>query len=77
MEAKDINKHLNHHDTANTLAYKAITTGAVIKKDGTTFNYDPQANILKVSDGLTSSYYEPLITADECDPFYRLLDQEM
>lgn len=75
MESKDINKHLNHHDTANTLAYKAITTGAVIKKDGTTFYYDESTNMLEVFDGVTASYYRPLITADEVDPFYELISK--
>lgn len=74
MEQKDINKHLNLNDTANTLAYKAIKLGGAIRKDGTTFDYDKEKNVLTISDGVTASKFEPLITADEVDPFYKLIE---
>lgn len=73
MTRKKIEKHLRNYDTANTLAYQAIKFKCTIKRDGMVFDYDPQINLLTVSDGLTTSYYEPLITESEVDPFNKLL----
>lgn len=73
MTRKKVEKHLRKYDTANTLAYQAIKFKCTIKRDGMVFDYDPQTNLLRVSDGLTVSYYKPLITENEIDPFYKLL----
>lgn len=74
MERKDINKHLQLNDTANTLAYKAIKLDGAIKKDGVTFDYDKDNNILTMSDGITATKFRPLITDSEIDPFYELIE---
>lgn len=74
MERKDINKHLQLNDTANTLAYKAIKLGGAIKKDGVTFDYDKDNNILTMSDSITATRFRPLITDSEIDPFYELIE---
>lgn len=74
---KKINKHLGNHYTANTLAYEAIKRQASIKRDCTTFTYDKNKNRLYIDDGFTTQVYEPLITADNIDPFYKMIDTKM
>lgn len=74
---KKINKHLRNNDTANSLAYDAIKRQASIKRDCTTYTYNKDKNRLYIDDGFTTQVYEPLITKDTIDPFYKLIDTKI
>lgn len=73
---KVINKHIGNNFNGNTLAYKAIQIQGSITRDSITYKYDKETNLLLVSDGITTDYYEPLITQDNIEPFNRLLNQD-
>ena len=70
---KKINKHTSNNSTANTLAYLAIKDNASIKRDGTTYLYNKDKNRLYIDDGFSTMVYEPLITDDCIDPFYKIV----
>lgn len=74
---KKINKHLGNNCNANSLAYDAIQRQASIKRDCITFTYNKDKNRLYIDDGFTTQIYEPLITEDTIDPFYKLIDTKM
>lgn len=74
---KIINKHVGNNFNANSLAYKAIQIQSSIKRDGMTFSYDKDTNILTVSDGITINRYIPLITSDTIEPFNELIREEL
>ena len=73
---KLINKHIGNNFNANSLAYKAIQLQGSIKYDSITYDYDKDTNILTVSDGITTDYFQPLITQDDIEPFDKLLTKE-
>lgn len=73
---KVINKHIGNNFNGNSLAYKAIQLQGSITRDGITYKYDKETNLLFVSDGITVDYYEPLITQDNIEPFNKLLTKE-
>lgn len=70
---KIVNRHIGNNFIANELAYKAIKLQGYIKRDGITYGYHKDNNLLTVSDGVTTDYYIPLVTNDEIEPFYKLL----
>lgn len=72
---KQINKHIGHNQTAFNLACKAIRLNGIIKDGFTIYEYDNDKNILKVSDGLTTDFYEPKkIDSDLIFPFHTLIE---
>lgn len=74
---KQINKHIGHNQTAFNLACKAIRLNGVIKDGFTIYEYDKDKNILKVSDGIVTEYYNPRILDDDLIfPFYSRVIQE-
>lgn len=73
---KVINKHIGNNFNANSLAYKAIQIQGSITRDSITYKYDKETNLLLVSDGITTDYYEPLISPDNIEPFNKLLTKE-
>lgn len=73
---KVINKHIGSNFNANSLAYKAIQIQGSITRDSITYKYNKETNLLLVSDGITTDYYEPLISPDNIEPFNKLLTKE-
>lgn len=72
---KQINKHIGTNQTASQLACRAILLNGTVKDGLTSYEYDKESNILKVSDGLTTDIYKPFIKGDDLIfPFYQLLD---
>lgn len=73
---KVINKHIGNNFNANSLAYKAIQIQGSITRDGITYKYNKDTELLSVSDGITTDYYLPLITDNDIEPFEKLLTKE-
>lgn len=72
---KQINKHISPNQTAFKLACKAIRLNGTVKDGLTSYTYDKESNILKISDGITTDLYRPFIKGDDLIfPFYEIID---
>lgn len=74
---RKIYKHIGNNFNGNTLAYKAIQIQGFVTRDGITYSYNKDTNILTVSDGITTERYIPLITSDNIEPFNELIREEL
>lgn len=72
-----INRHYSSYDKGMEHALRAIYDGVIIEKDGQEFSYDKQRNELTIKDFYGSSIYQPEFNGYFCNPFKKLLRQEV